>query len=157
MRNPPAETLVLPVEKPVWFAGQDIVASIVLTGKVPEIIKAIRIVPHGQQPGMRPFNLRGVVEVDPYRHDLNMQREFAKIRAPSKTLYAFIGLQSGLRTNRSCYASVQYGWCSPLLRIPEFTSYIIAGKFKVDGTHSEIARRKNSHRTSTMRLPHLSQ
>jgi hypothetical protein len=57
-------------EKPLWFAGPDIVSSIVLTGKVPEITKAIRIVPHGQQPEMRPLKLRSIVEVDPYTQDL---------------------------------------------------------------------------------------
>jgi len=57
-------------DKPIWFAGPDIVASIILTGRVPKILKAIRIVPHGQQPGMKSFNLRGAVKVDPYRQDL---------------------------------------------------------------------------------------
>jgi hypothetical protein len=56
-------------EKPVWFAGPDIVASIIRTGRVPQVRKAIRIVPHGRQPGMKPITLRGVVEIDPYRDD----------------------------------------------------------------------------------------
>jgi hypothetical protein len=33
------------------------------------VIKAIRVVPHGRQPGMKPITLRGVVEIDPYRND----------------------------------------------------------------------------------------
>jgi hypothetical protein len=57
-------------EKPIWFAGPDILASILLTGKVPEILKAIRVVPRGQQPGLHPLKLRGVVDVDPYQQDL---------------------------------------------------------------------------------------
>jgi len=56
-------------EKPVWFAGPDVVASIIRTGKVPNVLKALRIVPHGKQPGMKPITLRGVVKVDPYRDD----------------------------------------------------------------------------------------
>ena len=56
-------------DKPIWFAGPDIIASILLTGKVPHIIKAIRVVPHGQQAGMRSLNLHGI-KVDPYWQDL---------------------------------------------------------------------------------------
>jgi hypothetical protein len=56
-------------EKPVWFAGPDIVASIIRTGRVPHVLKAIRVVPHGRQPGMKPIMLRGVVEIDPRRQD----------------------------------------------------------------------------------------
>jgi hypothetical protein len=56
-------------EKPVWFAGSDIVASIIRTGRVPHVLKAIRVVPHGRQRGMKSIKLRGVVEIDPYRDD----------------------------------------------------------------------------------------
>ncbi len=56
-------------EKEVWVAGPDLVASIIRTGKVPKIVKAIRIEPHGQQPGMQPITLRGAVNVDPYHDD----------------------------------------------------------------------------------------
>jgi hypothetical protein len=37
--------------QPVWLSGPDLVASKLLSGKVPQIEKAIRIVPHGQQQG----------------------------------------------------------------------------------------------------------
>jgi len=56
-------------DNPFWFAGPDIVASIIRAGRVPHVLKAIRIVPHGRQPGMKPISLRGVVEIDPYRDD----------------------------------------------------------------------------------------
>jgi hypothetical protein len=56
-------------EKAIWVAGPDIVASIIRTGRVPHVLKAIRVVPHGRQPGMKPIMLRGVVEIDPYRDD----------------------------------------------------------------------------------------
>jgi len=49
---------------PIWFAGPDIVASILLTGKIPYIEKAISVVPHGKQPGLRTTCLRGMVHVD---------------------------------------------------------------------------------------------
>jgi hypothetical protein len=56
--------------EPIWLSGPDVVASKLLAGKVPHIEKAIRMVPHGQQKGLRPTNLRGMVKVDPRRDDL---------------------------------------------------------------------------------------
>jgi hypothetical protein len=56
--------------EPLWFAGPDLIASMIRTGRVPRIIRAIRMVPHGKQPGMQSVNLRGMVEIDPYNHDL---------------------------------------------------------------------------------------
>ncbi len=54
----------------IWLSGPDVIASKLLTGKVPHIEKAIRMVPHGQQKGLRPTNLRGMVPVDPRKDDL---------------------------------------------------------------------------------------
>ena len=56
--------------KPIWIAGPDLIASAIQTGSAPEVIRAIRIVPRGQQPQMQPVNLRGMVEIDPYDDDL---------------------------------------------------------------------------------------
>jgi hypothetical protein len=56
---------------PLWFAGCDLIASAIRTKKVPRILKAVRLVPHGKQPGMKKTNLRGsMVEIDPYKDDL---------------------------------------------------------------------------------------
>ncbi len=52
----------------LWFAGPDIIASILLTGKVPHIEKAIRVVPHGKQTGLGSTSLRGMVNVDASKH-----------------------------------------------------------------------------------------
>ncbi len=57
-------------DTPLWFAGPDLIASAIRTGKVPHIIRAIRMVPHGKQAGMQSVNLRGMVEIDPYKDDL---------------------------------------------------------------------------------------
>jgi hypothetical protein len=54
--------------EPIWFAGPDIVDSILLTGKIPRIEKAIRIVAHGKQEGLRATSLRSMVEVDANTH-----------------------------------------------------------------------------------------
>jgi hypothetical protein len=55
-------------KEPIWFAGPDIIASILLTGRVPRIEKAIRVVRHGKQGGLTETSLRGMVEVDANRH-----------------------------------------------------------------------------------------
>ncbi len=59
-------------EQPIWFAGPDIVAAALL-GKVPKIVKAICMVPHGRQPDLHTTNLAGMVAITPeiddfYRH-----------------------------------------------------------------------------------------
>jgi hypothetical protein len=54
----------------IWLSGPDVIASKLLSGKVPSIETAIRMVPHGQQKGLKPTNLRGMVEVDPRNDDL---------------------------------------------------------------------------------------
>jgi hypothetical protein len=51
-------------DKPLWFAGPDIVQSILLTGKVPHIEKAIRVVPHDKQTELAATSLRGMVKVN---------------------------------------------------------------------------------------------
>ena len=49
----------------IWFAGPDIIASILLNGgKIPHIEKAIRVVPHGKQAGLSSTFLRSMVKVD---------------------------------------------------------------------------------------------
>ena len=56
--------------EPVWFSGPDVITSKLLSGKVPKIEKAIRMVPRGQQKGICATNLRGMIEVDPRKDDL---------------------------------------------------------------------------------------
>ncbi len=58
----------LTCKEPIWFAGPDIIASFLLTGKVPHIEKAIRVVPNGQQAGLAATSLRGMVDVDARKH-----------------------------------------------------------------------------------------
>jgi hypothetical protein len=59
-------------DSPIWFAGPDLVASVLQNGgKVPDILKAVRMVPHGKQAGMKSVNLRGsMVMIDPYKDDV---------------------------------------------------------------------------------------
>jgi hypothetical protein len=57
-------------KEPVWFAGPDIISSILLTGKVPHIEKAIRVVPNGKQAELGSSSLRGMVNVKAAKHSL---------------------------------------------------------------------------------------
>ena len=56
--------------KPLWIAGPDLIASKIQTGRAPNVLKAIRLVPHGRQAGMKLVDLRGMITIDPYKDDL---------------------------------------------------------------------------------------
>ena len=58
----------LTAPEPIWFAGPDIIASVLLTGKVPHVEKAIRLVGHGKQAGLKATSLRSMVQVDANKH-----------------------------------------------------------------------------------------
>ena len=77
---------------PIWFAGPDLIASVIRTGKVPHILRAIRMTPHGKQAGMKSVNLRGsMVEIDPYSHDLFRKIiEQRKLHKSDKALYYWL-------------------------------------------------------------------
>jgi hypothetical protein len=77
---------------PLWFAGCDVIASAIRTGKPPRILRAIRMVPHGKQAGMKTVNLRGsMVEIDPYKDDLFRKViEQRKLNKADKKLYYWL-------------------------------------------------------------------
>jgi hypothetical protein len=47
-----------------WYTIPDVIASTLLTGKPPQVVRAIRFVPHGRVRGLRPTALRGQVPID---------------------------------------------------------------------------------------------
>lgn len=59
----------LTCREPVWVTLPDAVASTLLTGKPPIVLRAIRLVPRGTNPDLRPVALRGTVLVDPCTRD----------------------------------------------------------------------------------------
>ena len=79
-------------ETPLWFAGCDVIASAIRTGKPPRILRAIRMVPHGKQAGMKTVNLRGsMVEINPYKDDLFRKViEQRKLNKADKKLYYWL-------------------------------------------------------------------
>ncbi len=56
-------------ENALWFAVPDVVASMLLTGRIPKITDAFRIEASGTLPNLVPTKLRGLVEVDPKTQD----------------------------------------------------------------------------------------
>ncbi len=56
-------------DKPIWYAGPDLIASKILTKRAPKILKALRMVPHGRQLNLQSRNLQGMVEINPAKDD----------------------------------------------------------------------------------------
>ena len=53
----------------LWFSLPDVVASVLLTGRIPNIVGAFRIEAFGQLKGLKSCRLRGVVNVNPRKQD----------------------------------------------------------------------------------------
>lgn len=56
-------------DAPHWYAGPDLVASVLLTGKIPKLQQAFRLVPVCVQSSLRAVALRGSVTIDPASDD----------------------------------------------------------------------------------------
>src|SRR5712692_2472206 len=56
-------------KQPTWVAGPDLIASVLWSGRIPNVREAFRIVPHGKQRGLNPIKLRGAISVDPRKED----------------------------------------------------------------------------------------
>jgi hypothetical protein len=53
----------------LWVSLPDVIASVILTGRIPKIIDVFRLEPVGKLPGLKPIALRGAIEIDPKRQD----------------------------------------------------------------------------------------
>jgi hypothetical protein len=69
-------------EKPIWYAGPDLVASKILKGKTPHILEAVEMVPSGRQNRLKSTNLGGMVKIEPAEQDF--YREVIQQRAAHK-------------------------------------------------------------------------
>jgi hypothetical protein len=56
-------------ERPLWYPGPDLVAAVLLTGKVPEIESAFRLEPVGIASNLKAVKLGGEIPIDPLRSD----------------------------------------------------------------------------------------
>jgi hypothetical protein len=101
--------------KPIWYAGPDLIAAIILPdGKVPHIEKAYRVVPHGKQRELGSTNLRRMVKVDAeyslYKHVIEQRAAnesnedlhyWLKILANSGSYGLFVELNPNANTKHS--------------------------------------------------------
>jgi hypothetical protein len=86
-------------EKSIWFAGPDVVASIILTGKVPKILRAIRFEAVGVEKGMHSVKL-GNESIRPTRDDCFCKViELRKGKKKSDPLHYFLKIFA----NAGCY------------------------------------------------------
>ncbi len=77
-------------EKPIWYAGPDIVGSLLQTGRPPKILRAIRFEPVGVQKEMKSVNL-GQASINPARDDFFRKVvEERKGKKKSDPLYYFL-------------------------------------------------------------------
>lgn len=85
--------------KPIWFAGPDVVASLLLSRKMPKILRAIRFEAVGVQKEMRSVNL-GAGSIDPYKDDF-FRKVIEERKGKDKTdpLYYFLKILA----NAGCY------------------------------------------------------
>jgi hypothetical protein len=86
-------------DKPIWFAGPDVVASRLFTGKTPKILRAIRFEAKGIQKGLHTVKL-GKESINPTRDDCSCKViELRKGKKKSDPLYYFLKIFA----NAGCY------------------------------------------------------
>jgi hypothetical protein len=59
----------LTADEPLWYSLSDVVAAALLGDQPPHVVRAFRLDPVGQQPGLTSLRLRGTVPVDPRTED----------------------------------------------------------------------------------------
>lgn len=69
----------------LWFSLPDAVASVLLTGRIPNIVDAFRIEASGQLKGLKSCKLRGVVNVNPRKQDFFRVVIEERKRLPNRT------------------------------------------------------------------------
>jgi hypothetical protein len=56
-------------DEPVYFAAPDLIASAILTGRPPRLLRAQKVIPHGRQRGLRCLEFADGVSIDPTTQD----------------------------------------------------------------------------------------
>ena len=117
----------------LWFALPDLVASVILTGRIPQIVDAFRIEAIGQLSSLRPITLRGSVPVDPRSDDF-----FRKVIEERKRLEGNVALpeQDRLRLDRGLKTlanGTSYGIFAEMIR-EESTGKVPVTLFGIDPT-----------------------
>jgi hypothetical protein len=71
-------------DRALWYTLAEAVADKLLSGKVPTILRAWRLVPHGVADGLQPVLFNSEVPVDPTTDDLFVRAVEARNRLPNK-------------------------------------------------------------------------
>jgi hypothetical protein len=69
----------------LWFSLPDVVASVLLTGRVPNIVDAFSLEASGQHRGLKSCKLRGIVKVNPRKQDFFRVVIEERKRLPNRT------------------------------------------------------------------------
>ncbi|MGA8534268.1 MAG: hypothetical protein WB615_09200 [Candidatus Tumulicola sp.] len=117
----------------LWFALPDLVASVILTGRIPQIVKAFRIEAKRQLSSLRPITLRGSVPVDPRSDDF-----FRKVIEERKRLENNVALpeQDRVRLDRGLKTlanGTSYGIFAEMIR-EQSTDRVPVTLFGIDPT-----------------------
>jgi hypothetical protein len=56
-------------KQPMWVAGPDLIAGVLLGWRIPKVLEAFRLAPIGKQRGLKPIKLRSAIPVDPRKED----------------------------------------------------------------------------------------
>jgi len=77
----------LTTNEALWYALSDIVNAKILTGKTPEILEAIELIPVGEQKGLSPISFFGEIDYNPYMQDFfkTVIEERSRIKKEAKT------------------------------------------------------------------------
>jgi len=76
----------------IYYSAFDLAVSVLLTGKVPLIKSAFKVVPHGKQTGLRKVRLRGEIPIDPIKDDFYqfVTEERARVKKTNEPLADFL-------------------------------------------------------------------
>jgi hypothetical protein len=88
-------------DTPLWYTLADVVAAALRSPTPPEVIRAVQLVPVGEQDGLRPVRLGGGVEIDPARADF-----FATVIEQRKLIQRNTNLPQGERERLSAFLKV---------------------------------------------------
>jgi hypothetical protein len=98
----------------LWYALPDIIASVIFTGKVPEIIEAIKFIPKGVQKGLNKSQILGI-DIDPAKDNFvqllveERQKIKLKMKGISKEDSEYQQLESRAQAIKILVNSTSYG------------------------------------------------
>jgi hypothetical protein len=100
--DPTLAWIFLTSKQPFWMTGTDVIAAKLITGTPIKILEAIKVVPHGVQPGLVSVNLRSQMKVNARRHDLAVKLVELRNSVKSESSELARGLK--VATNSAAFA-----------------------------------------------------